>query len=135
MLRILVLGLSLLAASPWRAPATSDAHQAQPDLWSVAVSGANIITTDGAGERRVVAISDLSSIVVATDDSGPWGDDVVFILYGSGGQPLSIFPSDALGNEGFVAWMATTPGYRDRELARSMASTQVARFTVWTAER
>jgi hypothetical protein len=128
MLRILVLALSLLAGSSCRAPA------AQPDRWSVAVSGANIITTDGTGERRVVAISDLSSIVVATDDSGPWGDDVVFILYGSGGQPLSIFPSDARGGEEFVAWMATTPGYRDRELARSMASTQEARFTVWTAE-
>lgn len=128
MLRILVLALSLLAGSACRAPA------AQPDPWSVVVSRTNIITTDGTGERRVVAISDLSSIVVATDDSGPWGDDVVFILYGSGGQPLSIFPSDARGSEEFVAWMATTPGYRDREFARSMASTQEARFIVWTAE-
>ena len=135
MLRILVLGLSLLAGSSCRAPAASGVNRSQPDAWSVAVSGATIITTDGVGERRVVAISDLSSIVVATDDSGPWGDDVVFILYGSDGRPLSIFPSDARGNEEFVAWMATTPGYRDRELARSMASTQVARFTVWTAER
>lgn len=135
MLRILVLALSLLAGSSCRAPATASAPQAQPDPWSVTVSGANIITTDGTGERRVVAISDLSSIVVATDDSGPWGDDVVFILYGADGQPLSIFPSGARGNEEFVKWMAITPGYRDRELARSMASTQVARFTVWTADR
>jgi hypothetical protein len=135
MLRILAIGLSLLAGGACRAPATSGAHQSQADPWSVSISGANIITTDGTGERRVVAIADLSSIVVATDDSGPWGDDVVFILLGSDGQPLSIFPSVARGNEEFVAWMATTPGYRDRELAKSMASTQVARFTVWTAER
>ena len=135
MLRILALGLSILAGSSCRAPATSDPQQSQADPWSVSVSGASIITTDGTGERRIVAIEDLSSIVVATDDSGPWGDDVVFILLGSDGQPLSIFPADARGNEDFVAWMATTPGYKDRELARSMASTQVARFTVWTAER
>ncbi|WP_200865120.1 MULTISPECIES: hypothetical protein [Brevundimonas] len=135
MLRILALGLSLLGSTSCRAPETSSEHQAQSDRWSVTVSGPDIITTDGTGERRVIAISNLSSIVVATDDSGPWGDDVVFILYGSDGQPLSIFPSDARGNEEFVDWMATTPGYRDRELARSMASTEVARFTVWTAER
>ena len=40
-----------------------------------------IRTSDGQGTSRELPVAELSSVVVATDDSGPWGDDVVFLLY------------------------------------------------------
>jgi len=101
-------------------------------LWSVAILDDNIVTTDGMGAVRTISIADLTSIVVATDDSGPRGDDVVFLLYG-GSEPLTIFPLEAHGCQDFVNWMASKPGYHDRELAKAMASTRVARFVVWTS--
>jgi hypothetical protein len=68
---------------------------------------------------------------VATDDSGPWNYDVVFLFYADDAEPIGIFPLEAKGCQDFVAWLSKQPGYRDRELAKAMASTSVARFLVY----
>jgi len=104
-------------------------------LWSVAIRNDSIVTTDGTGATRIVLIADLMSIVVATDDSGPWDADVVFMLYGGGSDVLTIFPLEAQGCQDFVKWMAKLPGYCDREFKRAMGSTNIARFVAWTSLR
>jgi hypothetical protein len=70
-------------------------------------------------------------VVVATDDSGPWGDDVVYLLYSDAAEPIGTFPLEAEGCQDFVEWLSGQPGYRDRELAKAMGSTSVARFVVF----
>jgi len=81
----------------------------------------------------MVLVSELRRVVVATDDSGPWGEDVVFLLYSEATEPKGIFPSEAIGVHDFIAWLKTLPGYRDRELAKARSSTRVARFAVCEA--
>lgn len=98
--------------------------------WSVGFNGGDIVTSDGQGDERKVALRDLTRVVVATDDSGPWGADVVFPLYASEADPICLFPPEAAGLDGFVAWLEAQPGYDGRELARAMGSTEVARFEV-----
>lgn len=39
------------------------------------------------------------------------------------------------GCKTFVGWLSTLPGYNDRELARAMGCTKVARFIVFKAKR
>lgn len=101
--------------------------------WSVDLVDGTIVTSDGDGAQLVVPVSELRKVVVATDDSGPWGADVVFLLYADDIDPAGLFPLEAAGCAGFVTWMASQVGFRDRELARAMASTSVARFTVLEA--
>jgi hypothetical protein len=98
--------------------------------WSVSIEGDKILTSDGLGNERRMALSDLTRVFVATDDSGPWGADVVFLLYSKEPDPAGLFPLEANGRDSFVAWMTAQPGYNDRELARAMGSTKVAQFEV-----
>ena len=60
----------------------------------------------------------------------PWGADVVYLLYSDDADPVGVFPLEAAGCDAFVAWMTRQPGFNDRELARAMTSTSVARFIV-----
>jgi hypothetical protein len=102
--------------------------------WSVSFLDGNIVTSDGNGAEQRLPLRDLRRVVVATDDSGPWGADVVFLLYSSDPDPAGIFPLEAAGRENFVEWLSAQPGYQDRELAKAMGSTRVARFEVLAAE-
>jgi hypothetical protein len=98
--------------------------------WTVRLRDGDIVTSDGQGDERTLPVRDLRRVVVATDDSGPAEADVVFLLYADGPVPVGAFPLEAAGGLDFVKWMAAQSGYRDRELAKSMSSTQVARFEV-----
>lgn len=100
------------------------------DRWSVSISEQNIRTRDDIGTERVLPLSDLRRVVVATDDSGPWGADVVYLLYSAAADPVCLFPLEAAGCDEFVAWMSEQPGFDGRELAKAMASTNVAEFVV-----
>ncbi len=103
--------------------------------WTVSLHGGDIVTSDGQGSQRTLPVHDLRRVIVATDDSGPWGADVVFLLYSNGPDPVCLFPLEANGRDDFVTWLAAQPGYRDRELAKAMGSTKVARFEVLTVEQ
>jgi hypothetical protein len=103
-------------------------------LWSVSFSDGDIVTSDGQGAERKLSLRDLRRVVVATDDSGPLGADVVFMLYSNDPDPAVIFPLEASGRDGFVEWLSAQPGFQDRELAKAMGSTRVARFKVLVIE-
>ena len=100
-------------------------------IWSVRIEADAIVTSDGIGTTRRLAIDDLARVVVATDDSGPWGADFVYLLYGPAPDPVGIFPIEAEGCLEFVDWLSARPGYDGRALQRAAGSTSVARFTVF----
>jgi hypothetical protein len=104
----------------------------KPPSWTVAVVDGVIAINDGQGTERTVLVSDLRRAVVATDDSGPWGEDVVFLLYSEAAEPTGVFPLEANGVHDFVAWLKAL-AYHDRELAKAMSSTKVARFVIYEA--
>ena len=99
--------------------------------WSVMLDMHDLITTDGTGAERRIPVQALTSVVVATDDSGPWGDDVVFLLFAGEPEAATIFPLEARGCQGFVEYLSKLPGYNDKAMATAMGSTSVARFIVW----
>ena len=73
----------------------------------------------------------LRKVVVATDDSGPWGADVVFLLFSCASEPVGIFPLEASGRDDFLSWLGEKPGFNDDELRKAMGSTSVARFVIF----
>jgi hypothetical protein len=104
------------------------------DLWSVKFANGEIVTYDGQGAQMTIPASDLRKVVIATDDSGPWGADVMFLLYSSELNPVALFPLEAEGRDEFIAWLKTFPGFRGDEVRKAMGSTQVARFEIFNTE-
>ena len=102
--------------------------------WSVSIEGDCIITGDGSEIFKRLSIADLRKVVVQTDDSGPWGADVVYFLFDGDTEPAAVFPLEAQGCQNFVRWLSTLPGSNDREHVRAMGSTSVAQFIVFEAK-
>jgi hypothetical protein len=105
----------------------------KPPSWTVTVVDEVIAIRDGQGAERKFLARELRRVVVATDNSGPWDEDVVFLLYFEAAAPTGIFPLEANGVQDFVAWLKALPGYDGRELAKAMSSTKVARFVIYEA--
>jgi len=68
----------------------------------VSFDGSDIVTSDGQGTEQRLPIIDLKRVVIATDDSGPWDADVVFLLYSALPHPVALFPLEAAGRDGFL---------------------------------
>jgi hypothetical protein len=117
----------------WLAEKLRERNASPLARWSVAIEEGSIVTSDGSDTTNKLAIPELRKVVVQTDDSGPWGADVLYFLFTGGTQPAAVFPLEAQGCQNFVEWLSTLPGYDDRELARAMGSTSVARFVVFEA--
>ena len=104
------------------------------EKWSVRFDGDYIVTSDGQETTRRLPVHELRRVIVQTDDSGPWGADVLYFLFTSDPEPAAVFPIEAQGCQEFVGWLSRMPGYRDRELAKAMRSTDVAKFVVFEAQ-
>ncbi|MBX7492001.1 hypothetical protein K3163_02120 [Qipengyuania sp. 1NDW9] len=99
--------------------------------WSVEIAEDHITTSDGQGEVHQLPLADLEEVVIATDDSGPWGADVVYLLYSMEKEPVGLFPIEAQGTQEFVEWLSQRDGYNDQQLRNAMRSTQIARFLIY----
>jgi hypothetical protein len=114
----------------WLREKTRDWNTSPLAKWSVPFEGHDIATSDGTETTHRLPIRELRKVIVQTDDSGPWGADVLYFLFAEDAHPAGVFPIEAQGCQEFVNWLSTLPGNRDRELARAMASTDVAKFVV-----
>ena len=76
------------------------------------VANGVISTSDGQGTTRNLPMPELQRVVVATDDSGPCGDDFVFLLYAADPDPVGVFPLEANGRADFVDWLSRQPPAR-----------------------
>jgi hypothetical protein len=70
-------------------------RRSPPHPWVVTVTDDVITTDDGRGTVKKLSTTDLHKVIVATDDSGPWGNDVVFLLFTQSPEPVGIFPLEA----------------------------------------
>ncbi len=100
-------------------------------LWAVAIEDDVLTVTDDKGVRRAIALSALSSIVIATDDSGPWGADVWWLFYDPDGQLGPAYPQGATGERFLLDRLTQLPGFDHAAMIAAMGSTDVATFTVW----
>ena len=86
------------------------------------------------GAVASMAISDLAAIVIETNDSGPWGDDVIWHFLGRAeGSCLSI-PQNAEGFSPLLERMQRLPGFENKEVIAAMGSTALNSFLCWEAD-
>jgi hypothetical protein len=77
-------------------------------------------------ERRI-KMSDLGAVYVETNDSGPRGADVWWLLNDREGQTKVVFPQMATGEAAALERLRHLPGFE----VKGMNSVQNARFLCW----
>jgi hypothetical protein len=118
----------LRAILNWIASGTSKLSVVQPEAnWVVLLVDDLIVvrTPDAKVER--VRIPDLQAVYVETNDSGPWGIDVWWILEGR--ETQCIYPLGATGENEVLAELKKLPGFE----VKGMNSAENRRILCWKA--
>ena len=100
-------------------------------LWVVELLEEGIRGADQTGKAMTVPFDGLKMVAIATDGSGPWGDDVWWLMYGADGALACAFPQGATGEQAVLDYLFALPGFNDSEASRAMGSTSEATFIVW----
>lgn len=99
--------------------------------WAVAIADGVVTVTDAEGTSACVACKDISGIVIETNDSGPWGSDVWWLIFGPEDRLACAFPQGAEGEIAAVNRLMALPGFDCEQMIAAMASTRNATFPVW----
>jgi hypothetical protein len=77
----------------------------------------------------------MAGVAFETNDTGPWGADVWWLLFGSDEQLAGVFPQGATGESSALDYLMILPGFDHEQLTKAMCSTANAVFPVWTKVR
>ncbi len=99
--------------------------------WIVGSEGLFITVSDEAAQTRSVAKTDLSGVAIETNDSGPWGADVWWLLFGNDDRLACLFPQGATGEKAVVEYLTELPSFDHGEMIKAMTSTENTVFPVW----
>jgi hypothetical protein len=100
----------------------------------VALAGDMVQFSAEGSALRQMAIGDIAAVVIETNDSGPWGDDVVWHLLGRAeGSALSI-PQSAENFAPLLARLQSLPGFDNAAVIEAMGSTALNGFLCWDAD-
>src|SRR5688572_5617872 len=90
---------------------------------------AGIAATYPDGRVEAIAWDDVDIVAVETNDSGPWGADVWWLLEGA--DQRCAYPQGATGDdEALAEFSRRLPGWSDT-MIRGMSCTSNARFVCW----
>src|SRR5689334_17648014 len=100
-------------------------------LWTVEVDEDTIKVTDHNGAASVLPKAELSGVIIETNDSGPWGADVWWLLFGVNDQLACAFPQGATNENDAIDYLLALPGFDHGEMINAMRSPDNASFPVW----
>jgi len=82
------------------------------------------------GDVQKISWAEVEQVSVETNDSGPWGADVWWVLSGSGRK--CTYPGGATGEqEALAEFPKRFSSFRHEEVIRAMGSTSNAQFICW----
>lgn len=106
-------------------------ERAPTSEWAATIHAETITIHDIKGDVRSIAKDDISSVIIETNDSGPWCDDVWWILFGLDNALAGAFPQGIDGEKDVVNYLMTLPGFDEAEMIKAMGSTANAVFILW----
>jgi hypothetical protein len=102
--------------------------------WTVSVDDSGFHVTDHTGDTRTVTVADLSGVAIETNDNGPLGADVWWLLFGADRKLACAFPQGATGDKVVIDHLMKLPNFDFKEMTNAMCSTDDATFALWHAE-
>ena len=107
-------------------------HRQHPEAaFTLTFDEVEITLSDPKGVVRHLDIADLSAVIIETNDTGPWGMDVWWVLLNQDGKLGLIFPQGATGEKRVADRLIALPGFDHAEFIKAMGSTANATFPVW----
>ena len=70
---------------------------------------------------------------VVTNDTGPFGSDIWWLLLGRRENTGCTFPCGASGEKAFLDLVLALPGFKNEVFIQAMGSTSNAQFCCWRA--
>jgi hypothetical protein len=105
----------------------------QKPAYSVAFDDAVICVRDPNGTQQQICWDDLHSVVILTNDTGPFSDDVHWVLAARDGGSKLILPIGSTGEQELLRELQRRlPGFGNNAVVRAMSSTENASFDVWS---
>ena len=95
--------------------------------YRVAAVGDEISVIDPTGRVSRMDLNQLSSVIVETNDSGPWGIDVWYIMIGANGEARCAFPMGATNESVALDRLFKLEGFE----LRGMDSVENMRHLCW----
>ncbi|WP_430417398.1 hypothetical protein [Parasphingorhabdus sp.] len=99
--------------------------------WIIVIEDSSIQINDPKGETKTLLKSSLTGVMIETNDSGPWGLDVWWSLFGSDDKPVCAFPQGATGEDEILDYLTALPSFDHQQMINAMSSTGNAVFPVW----
>jgi hypothetical protein len=96
-------------------------------LFSVSIDEEAITSRHPKGTIEGVTLSAISGVFVETNESGPWGMDVWWIVEGRSTAESCCFPQGATGEDEVLTWLQKLPGFQ----IRGMNCAENQRFECW----
>ncbi|WP_024770972.1 hypothetical protein [Aquimarina macrocephali] len=97
--------------------------------WLVEINEIEIRTVDYDGLETKLQISDISQIIIETNDTGPWGTGVWWRILGE--QIILSIPGGATGESKMLESFQKFPEFNNEELIKAMSSTDNPEFLCW----
>ena len=97
----------------------------------VSVEGDGLSVSDPNGEEKSVALATLNGVMIETNDTGPVGTDLWWLLFGADDSIAAAFPQGATGEREAIDWLLALPGFDHETMIMAMGSTSNAVFPVW----
>ena len=98
----------------------------------VADENGTISATYPDGTIKAVDWTDLEQIEIQTNDSGPWGADVWWVLKGAHSE--CVYPQGATGDPEMIPKYQQLTGFDDDALIKAMGCTSNRTFVCWRSD-
>ena len=96
----------------------------------VKIDDSGISASYPKGDFQSITWPEVDRVMIETNDSGPWGADVWWIVNGSG--KTCSYPGGATGEqEALAEFPKRFPGFNNEQVIRAMGSTSNAQFVCW----
>jgi hypothetical protein len=99
--------------------------------WNVIIDADNLRVIDADANERTISKADISGVTIETNDSGPWGADVWWLVFGSDDGLACAYPQGAMGEQAALDYLMTLTGFDHAEMIKAMSSVENAVFPVW----
>ena len=76
-------------------------------------------------------MNNLSGIIIETNDTGPFFDDVWWLLFGADDKVACSFPQGASGEQEAIDVLMKLPDFNYEQMIKAMASAENALFPVY----
>jgi hypothetical protein len=99
--------------------------------WNVGIDAEVLRVIDADGNERAIPRTDVSAVAIETNDSGPWGADVWWLIFGPDRNVACAYPQGATGEQATLDYLMALPGFDHAEMIKAMSSVGNAVFPVW----